>query len=325
MKLLERLVFFLASKPECISHTIPDFTRAIGQGLRHLIDEAGGRGRAVEPDKKEFYEAIAEALEGIIAYSKRLAAEAEAMAAKERDSTTRQELLDIAAIHRHVPEFPARTFREGLTAMWVCWTATHLENPNVGLSLGRLDQVLHDLYRQDIKKGSLDIPGAVELLCCLWLKIGDHVPAMPDAGEQLFGGTGSNQAITIGGVDVEGRDAVNDLTYVMLRATELMMLRDPNLNARYFPGINSRAYLRRLCEANINTGATPALHNDAAVIRALTSKGETLRQARDYGVIGCVEPGSNGRSYGHSGAILMNLASVLDLTLYNGRHRHTRE
>jgi formate C-acetyltransferase len=146
---------------------------------------------------------------------------------------------------------------------------------------------------------------------------------MPDAGEQLFGGTGSNQAITIGGVDVEGRDAVNDLTYVMLRATELMMLRDPNLNARYFPGVNSRAYLRRLCEANINTGATPALHNDAAVMKALTGKGETLEQARDYGVIGCVEPGSNGRSYGHSGAILMNLTSVLELTLYNGRHRHT--
>jgi len=82
---------------------------------------------------------------------------------------------------------------------------------------------------------------AIELLCCLWLKIGDHVPTVPSAGEQLFGGAGSNQAITIGGVDEHGNDAVNDLTYVMLRATELVRLRDPNLNARYFAGVNSRA------------------------------------------------------------------------------------
>ena len=146
---------------------------------------------------------------------------------------------------------------------------------------------------------------------------------MPDAAEQLFGGTGSNQAITIGGVDQEGKDAVNDLTYVMLRATELMQLRDPNLNARYHQDINSKEYLRRLCEANINTGATPAIHNDKAVIKALTGKGDSIEHARDYGVIGCIEPGSNGRFYGHSAAILLNLTSVLELTLFNGRHRHT--
>lgn len=122
-------------------------------------------------------------------------------------------------------------------------------------------------------------------------------------------------------MDAEGRDAVNDLSYIMLRATELMQLRDPNLNARYHPEVSQHAYLRRLCEANLNTGATPALHNDRAVIRALTASGHTLAQARDYGVIGCVEPGSNGRFYGHSGALLLNLPSVLELALFNGRHR----
>jgi formate C-acetyltransferase len=207
--------------------------------------------------------------------------------------------------------------------VWICWCAIHLENPNVGLSLGRLDQVLYNLYRDDIEKQDIDILHAIELVCCLWLKIGDHVPAIPDAGEQLFGGTGSNQAITMGGVDTDGNDAVNDLTYVMLRATELMKLRDPNPNARYYPGKNTKEYLARLCEVNINTGAIPAIHNDRTVIKALTVKGETIEQARDYGVIGCVEPGSNGRSYGHSAAILFNLTSALELALFNGRHRHT--
>jgi len=322
--LLKRLVFFLTSKPYTISHTIPDFSRAIKEGLRKIINEANEKKNETDDNgKKEFYEAIAEALEGIICYSNRLADEAERLAENESNSTLKQELLDMAQINRRVPEYPARTFREGLTTVWICWIAIHLENPNIGLSLGRLDQILYDLYRRDIDNSVISVDKAVELICCLWLKIGDHVPAIPDAAEKLFGGTGSNQAITIGGVDKEGKDAVNDLTYVMLRATELMLLRDPNLNARYHIKVNSDEYIRRLCDANINTKATPALHNDKAVIKALTSKGETEEQARDYGIVGCVEPGSNGRTYGHSASILLNLTSILELTLFNGRHRHT--
>lgn len=324
ISLLKRLVFFLTSKPYTISHTIPDFSQAVGQGLRGIINEAHRKKNETNDDaRKDFYAAIAEVLEGIIAYSKRLADEAQRLAENESDSARKKELLEIAEINRRVPEHPARTFREGLTTIWICWIAIHLENPNIGLSLGRLDQVLYELYRQDIETNALSIDEAVELVCCLWLKIGDHVPAIPDAGEKLFGGTGSNQAITIGGVDKQGQDAVNDLTYVMLRATELMLLRDPNLNARYHLDVNSDEYIRRLCEANIETKATPALHNDKAVIQALTSKGESIEQARDYGIVGCVEPCSSGRTYGHSASILVNLTSVLELALFNGRHRHT--
>jgi pyruvate formate-lyase/glycerol dehydratase family glycyl radical enzyme len=324
IELGQRLVFFLTSKPNCISHTIPDFSRALRLGLRRMIEEAVTK-QAHTSDQagKEFYRAIAEVLEGIIRYANHLAAGAERLARDETDPLRRQELMDIARIYRTVPESPARTFREGLTTVWMCWIAIHLENPNVGLSLGRLDQVLFDLYRQDVDSHALRIEDALEMVCCLWLKIGDHVPTVPQAGEQLFGGSGSNQAITVGGVDKDGKDAVNDLTYVILRATELMMLRDPNLNARYCSGVNPPQYLRRLCEVNVHTRATPAIHNDKAVIKALMDKGEAHEQARDYGVIGCVEPGSNGRFYGHTGAILLNLASVLELTLFNGRHRHT--
>ncbi len=324
MKLFERLVFFLVSKPNCISHTIPDFSRAVKLGLREIIIEAETKkSETADASKKEFYSAIAEVLEGIITYSRNIASEAEKLSINEMDPVLKKELLNIAKVNRRVPEFSARSFREALTTIWICWTAVHLENPNVGLSLGRLDQVLYDFYKRDIDNGVINIQDAIELVCCLWLKIGDHVPTIPEAGEQLFGGTGSNQAITIGGIDTSRNDAVNDLTYVMLRATELMKLRDPNLNARYYSGVNTRSYLKRACEVNINTGATPAIHNDKAVISTLIQKGETVEQARDYGVIGCVEPGSNGRSYGHTGAILLNLASILELTLFNGRHRHT--
>jgi formate C-acetyltransferase len=324
MELLERLVFFILSKPKCISHTIPDFSRVLNMGLKGMIQEADqAKAESQEQAKKEFYAAISEVLEGIIKYSNNLADEAEALARKESDSRLRAELRKIARINRKVPENRAETFREGLTTIWICWIAIHLENPNVAFSLGRLDQILYKLYQDDIKNDRLDVQGALELICSLWLKIGDHVPSIPDVAEQLFGGTGSNQAITIGGVDKDGEDAVNDLTYLILRATELMKLRDPNLNARYYPGKNSSEYLRRLCEVNINTGATPAIHNDKAVIEALKARGEKDEQARDYGIIGCVEPGSNGRFYGASASILLNLTSALELTLFNGRHRHT--
>lgn len=323
IKLFQNLVFFLTSKPICISHTIPDFSQAVNRGLRSIIEEAEEKKKeAADPGPREFYEAIATVLEGIVGFAHNLSVQARKMADKERfGSPERKQLEEIADIYAWAPEFPARTFREGLTTVWMCWIAAHLENFNAGLSLGRLDQVLFDLYRRDIESERLDPEKAVELVGYFWLKIGDHVPGMPETGEQLFGGTGSNQAITVGGVNSDGADAVNDLTYVMLKATELMKLRDPNLNARYYPGVNTREYLEALCEVNLRTGATPAIHNDKAIIKALEAKGDDPAHARDYGIVGCVEPGSNGRHYGHSAAILFNLASALELALYNGRHR----
>ncbi len=327
MSLMELLVFFIDTKPNCISHTIPDLTNAIDNGLRSIIDEAKDKG-VETPEKAEFYQSLVEVMEGVVGYSNNLAVEAEALAATEDDETKKKELLAMAEIHRRVPEYPARSFREGLTTLWVCWMALHVENPNLAISLGRMDQYLLKLYKDDIAAGTLTVDEAVELLCCLWLKIGDHVPCIPEAGEKLFGGAGSNQAITIGGVDSEGKDAVNDLTYLMLRSIEMMGLRDPNLNARYYPGVSDsgdpdKTYLKRLAEVNVNTGATPAVHNDRAIIAALMRRGETMVQARDYGIIGCVEPVSVGRTYGHTGAILLNLTSALELAIFNGAHRHT--
>ena len=132
-----------------------------------------------------------------------------------------------------VPAQPPRTFWEALNAIWICKIALHQENANLALSLGRLDQILYPLYAQDIQNRTMTVDEAMELVGCFWLSMADHVPMIPETGEEIFGGSGSNQAITLGGVDRDGKDAVNDLTYVMLRVTELLALRDPNVNARY--------------------------------------------------------------------------------------------
>lgn len=324
MKLFQNWVFFLTSKPLCISHTIPDFSKAVHSGLRSMIVEAAAKqSETDDPSRIEFYSAIIEVLSGIINYSKKLAREARRLAGLASGQLEKDRLNEIATTYSKVPEAGADNFREALTTIWICWTALHLENPNVGLSLGRLDQLLYPFYREDVEHKRLTPGKAVELLSHLWLKIGDHVPTMTETGEQLFGGTGSNQAVTIGGVDVNGEDAVNDVTYLILKATELMLLRDPNLNARYHPAKNSDKYINRISEVNITTHATPAIHNDRAVIKALISKGNSEEQARDYGIVGCVEPVSAGRTYGHPAAILVNLVSGLELAMFNGKHRYT--
>jgi pyruvate formate-lyase/glycerol dehydratase family glycyl radical enzyme len=325
--LQERLAYYLVSKPECISHTIPHYGIVVERGLTDIIrtaqEEENKPGKSKE--QKDFYQAVQLALQGIITYAGHLADEADRQADMAQEQERRAELKEMSRICRKVPAAKPETFHEALQAIWICKIALHQENANLALSLGRLDQILYPLYAEDIKKRSLTPERAVELVGCFWLSIADHVPMIPEAGEELFGGSGSNQAITLGGVDRDGKDAVNDLTYVMLKATELLALRDPNVNARYCPGVNPPEYLNRLCEVNITTQATPCFHNDLAVIDTLKSQDVTEPDARDYGVIGCVEPFSAGRTFGHSGAILFNLTSALERTLFGGKHRLTQD
>lgn len=325
--LMQRLVFFLCSKPECISHTIPAHWKVVNRGLNDIIREAEEKKKAhsADAEKSSFYEAVKLAMEGVIAYAQNLSAEAKKLAASETDTDRKAELETLANICAKVPAEKSDSFQEALNAVWICHVALHQENANVGFSLGRLDQIFYDLYRRDIDSGQLTVKKAIELVGCFWLKCVDHVPMMPETGEKLFGGTGANQAITLGGITPDGEDAVNDLTYVMLKATELIKVRDPNVNARVHIEKNPPEYLHRLCEVNLNTGATPSMHNDLAAIPALENQEIELEHARDYSSVGCVEPSSGGRTYGHTGAILINIMSALDLTLFNGKHRLTED
>jgi pyruvate formate-lyase/glycerol dehydratase family glycyl radical enzyme len=328
-QVMERIVFFLCSKPYTISHTIPDYASVVNRGLKALKAEAEEKERALgtseeDQNKAYFYQAVKLVVDGVLAFAQNLSREADRLSKAENNAKRKQELETLRDICARVPGEKSQTFQEALNAIWICKIALHQENANVGLSLGRLDQILYDLYRQDIERG-MTVSEAVELVGCFWLRIADHVPLVPETGEELFGGTGSNQAVTLGGVDSQGNDAVNDLTYVMLKVTELLRLRDPNVNCRYHPEVNSPDYLRRLCEVNVDTGATPCFHNDSAAIEALLGQGVTVEHARDYSSVGCVELVSSGRTYGHTGAILMNLTSALEMALFQGKHRLTED
>lgn len=329
-RLMERVVFFMSSKAYCISHTVPNYAAVVERGLLDIINEAEEREWSLgntEDDrgKRDFYEAVQLSLSGILSYAANLSKLARDTSQKENDPIRKEELLKMSEVCKKVPAQKPTTFREATNAIWICAAALHQENVNVAMSPGRLDQVLHPLYHKDMEQG-MTLGEAVELVGCLWLKICDHVPWMPETSEELFGGSGSNQAVTLGGIDMEGKDAVNDLTYVMLRATELLKSRDPNVNARYHTEVNKKEYLHRLCEVNVNTGATPCFHNDISAIEALLlSHGVSLEHARDYSAVGCVEPASSGRTFGDTASILMNLPSALELALSQGKFRLAEE
>jgi len=334
MKLFERIVFFIASKSGCISHTVPYYRKVLEKGIEYIIQEAAARekeirgsnnssSKACSADESkrsiEFYQAVQIALEGILLYAARLSQKAAELAARESNPKLKENYRKMSEVCSQVPAKPARTFREAVNCIWIIQIAIHAENINMAMSPGRLDQILYPYYRRDIDEGRLTIKEAMELIGCLWLKLNDNTNLVPEVAEELFGGAGTVPAVTIGGVDENGEDAVNDLTYIMLKVTELLKTRDPSLNARYHYEKNSEMYRDRVAEVIVNTKSVPALHNDIVDIEVLRNQGVKIEHARDYAVIGCVELAAAGRSYDASSSIMLNLVSALELALYQGK------
>ena len=330
MRLDERFALYFQWKTQGVSHTIPDFELVLRRGLRVLADEAqAAAAQAVSDEpRRAFYEAVALSLCGVLAYAEALSRKAAQQAASETDAVRRAELQELARICARVPAGPASTLHEAMQSLWTVLVACHMESSNTGFSIGRLDLWLQPFFEADAAKlppgdtAAKDafIRRTVELAGCLLLRCTDHLPQVADLGNKLFGGASSVQAVTLGGVDAEGRNAVADMTFVFLKAEEMLGLRDPNFNARYHEGVNSQAYLRRLCEVNLNTGATPSIHGDRAIIEVLQQRGMSLPHARDWSATGCVEPTSCGRDYGNTNCGMFNLVAPLDMALHDGWH-----
>lgn len=328
MQLFEKIVFFIASKAGAISHTVPFYQLALEKGLNFIIGEAERQAETLlqkdhlsteEAGQLSFYRAVPIALRGIIRYAEKLSGKATQLANREADPLRRANLSHMAEICGRVPALPARSFREALNGIWLLQIAIHAENINMAISPGRLDQILWPFYQEERSEGLLTEGQALELIGCFWLKLNDNTNLVPETGEELFGGAGTVPAVTLGGIDPQGEDAVNDLTYLMLRATELLKTRDPSVNARYHYDKNSSDYLNRVAEVIAETKSVPALYNDLAAIKTLENQGVSTEHARDYAIIGCVELSASGRSYDASSSIMFNLISALELALYNGK------
>ncbi len=325
----DRFAVYFLWKTAALSHTVIDYPRLLRLGARGIIEEIRQellRDTGEDQAKKDMLQAMILCYEGIIAYARNLAAQAAREAGIETDERRKAELERLAQVCARVPEHPSTTLEEALNAIWIHWVGVHMENTNAGFSLGRMDQWLQPFFVADLKKirgrkkrGDY-IKRAIELVGCFYMRCTDHLPLIPDIGNYLFGGSSSDQAITLGGVTPEGKDAVNDMTYIFLKVTEMLGIRDPNVNARYHGEINSETYLRRLCEVNVNTTSTPSIHNDGMVMASLREFDYPPEHLRDWAATGCVEPTLSGRHIGHTNCMMFNMVAALEMAMYNGRH-----
>lgn len=328
----ERWVFYFMMKSNAISHTVPGFPMVLEKGLEKIKQETIEKEKTeTSSEKKNFYKAMKLAIEGIITYSTHLSEEALRLAEEldpliPEQKKRIEELKEIAKICKKVPAKPAETLNEAIQSIWTCFVSIHAENANSAMSIGRLDQMLQPYFINDIEKlnnqqeRDIYIKKAIELVGSLILRVNDHDPLVPSIGNKLFGGSSSDDTVTLGGVDKEGQNAVCDMTYIILKTNEMLCFQDPNMNARYYPGINSQEYLKRLVEVNINMTASPAIHNDKTMIEALVNEGFALEDARDWAATGCVEPTIIGKHYGHTNSMLLNLVAPLEMALNNGIH-----
>ena len=283
-----------------------------------IIEQARQK-RVQKPQSRDFFDAVIIVLEGFLSYARHLSAEAYRLAEAQTDPEAQKRYLRMAKACEHVPAKPASSFYEAVSCLWLCLIAIHAENMNMAVSPGRLDQILYPYYRADMETGSLRVAEAMEIVGNLWIKIGDNVNLVPEVSEELFGGAGAAPAVTLGGIGRDGEAAVNDLTYIMLRVTELLQLREPNMNARFHYEKNDRKYRDRVAQVIAATKAVPALYNDVANMKTLRKHGVSAEHVWDYAVIGCVELAVAGKSYDASSSIILNLSAPLEMTLYNGR------
>ncbi len=328
-KLDERFAACFLWKTVALSHSIINYPKILAMGTSGIMAEIDHELDNTPPGNQEKQDTLAAmklCLEGINAYAANLSAQAKKESDQESDPVRKQELSRLADICARVPAHPCTTLDEAVNAMWILWVGVHMENTNAGFSLGRLDQWLQPYFLADMEKRETEnerrdyIRHAIELIGCFYMRCTDHLPLIPDIGNYLFGGSSSDQAITLGGVTPEGEDAVNDMTYIFLKVTEILCIRDPNVNARYNHKKNSDTYLKRLCEVNLNTTATPSIHNDETVMASLAEFNYPIEHLRDWSATGCVEPTLSGRHIGHTNCMMFNMVAALEMALNNGYH-----
>ncbi|MEW8960526.1 trans-4-hydroxy-L-proline dehydratase [Paraclostridium dentum] len=269
-------------------------------------------------DKKAQLEGMAIACDALIIYGKRYSEYAKQLAEKETDEDKKKDLLTIAKNCEVVPANKPETFHQAVQMYWFVHIGVTTElNIWDAFSPGRFDQHLNPFYENDVENDTLDRAMAKEILECLWIKFNNQ-PAPPKVGVTLKeSGTYTDFAnINTGGVTEDGKDGVNDVSYIILDVMDEMKLLQPSSNVQISKKTPSK-FLKRACEISRKGWGQPAFYNTEAIIQELLEAGKTIEDARCGGTSGCVETGC----YGKEAYILtgyLNLPKILEITLNNG-------
>ncbi|QSX07859.1 hypothetical protein J0B03_08550 [Alkalibacter rhizosphaerae] len=286
--------------------------------MKELIDQALP-GKTI--DQYNFYRSVSIVCDGIITLTKRYAALAEEKLAAETDPKRRKELEMMVDTLNWTVEKPARNFVDAVQCLFMYQTALCLDANMHGMSFGRVDQYLGDFYEADIQAGRITPEYAQEILDLFYLKVAEMNKPWSYGATQANPGYTSGQLMTMGGIKKDGTDASNDVTFMMLQSVGRLLLHDPPQALR----IHKNTPLE-LWEAAIETtklaGGVPSFENDEVIIPALMKRGLSLEDARNYTLIGCVEPAGCGTEWPACGGTgtesYMNMANALLLAINDG-------
>ena len=245
-------------------------------------------------EKKNFYQACIEICEGILTYAKRLSDYALNLAEKESNSQRKAELQKIAEVNAKVPANPPETFQEALQSIWTIQSLFLLEENQCSTSLGRVDQYMLPYYENDIKNGNITEHQAFELMGCFMLKCSEMIWYTPGATAKYFAGYMPFINMCVGGVKRDGGDGTNDLTYLIMEAVRQVKVYQPTLACRIH-NLSPQKYLEKIVDLIKAGGGMPACHFDDAHIKMMLRKGYSFEDARDYSLMGCVEPQKSGK------------------------------
>jgi formate C-acetyltransferase len=306
-----------------IGHFTMNHSRVLKAGLAGIIAEAQQRYDALGPEERQaytglFYDAVVRSLRAAIRFAHRYADGAEALAAREADNARAEELRTIARVCRRVPEHPAQTFHEAVQCVYFIHLISQIESGGNSISLGRIDQVLYPYYLADKQAGRMAPDQAKELLSLLFIKTNEIWNILEEAyipaGEGVEGKTTQN--VTVGGFGPDGEDATNELSYLGLDAFADVRTVQPNFGVRLAPKAPRDFFLKAIGYAI--DGVPLHLFNDEEIVRSLQQAGHTLEDARDYGVVGCLEPNAQGKTFASTFAVQFSGIKCLELALSNG-------
>jgi len=252
--------------------------------------------RPKDIDKIYFYKAEIMVCDGVLAYAKRLSDYAKQLGDQESNPQRRQELYQLSDIMAHVPANPPRTFHEGLQSVWTMESLFNIAENQTGISLGRLDQYLYPVYKADREAGRITKKEAFELLCCFIIKCSEIMWLSSEAAAKYFAGYQPFVNCTIGGQKRTGGDACNNLTYLIMDAVRFIKMYQPSLACRIH-NQSPQKYMKKIVDVVRAGMGFPACHFDDTHIKMMLAKGFSLEDARDYCLMGCVEPQKSGRIY----------------------------
>ena len=267
--------------------------------------------------KSHFLEAVILSCKAVIDYAGRYAKLAQEMAAQTSDPVRKQELFVIAENCSRVPAKGAQNFYEACQSFWFVQQLLQMESSGHSISPGRFDQYMYPYYKKDMEAGTITREFAQELMDCIWVKLNDLNKCRDAASAEGFAGYSLFQNLIAGGQNKEGEDVTNDLSVMCIQASMHVHLPAPSLSVRVWNG-SPHEFLIKAAELTRTGIGLPAYYNDEVIIPALQNRGLSLEDAREYNIIGCVEPQKAGKTEGWHDAAFFNMCRPLELVFSNG-------